>query len=31
VATGWGALGCFLWIVLIIAILWIIAALAWHR
>jgi hypothetical protein len=28
--AGWGMLGCFVWIILIIAILWLIAALAWY-
>ena len=31
VQTGWGVVGTILWVVLIIAIIWIIAALAWHR
>ncbi|HEX5385703.1 MAG TPA: hypothetical protein VFW66_03265 [Gemmatimonadales bacterium] len=29
VGAGWGWLGCFLWIILIIAIIWLIAALGW--
>jgi len=29
-ATGWGALGCLLWLALIVAIIWIFAALGWH-
>jgi hypothetical protein len=29
--VGWGAIGIVMWVALIIAIIWLIAAIGWHR
>jgi hypothetical protein len=28
---GWGVIGVLMWVVVILAIIWLIAAISWHR